>query len=643
MSDRIKHECGIGLIRLLKPLAYFQEKYGSPLWGFQKMYLLMEKQRNRGQDGAGLGCIKLDMKPGHPYHARSRSNAANPWTHIYNRLNQDLAKLKEQYPEEATQAEFLKENFDFAGEVLLGHLRYGTHGTNTVNHCHPVIRTNNYVSRCLLIAGNFNLTNVDRIFRKLVDLGQHPRHQTDTETMLERIGHFLDKEFDQRSKKLKKAGYKGAEIAELISEELSVRHILKNAAKIWDGGYVLGGVIGNGDAFMARDPNGIRPCYYYHNDEFAVAASERAAISTVFELEPEVISELKPGHVWVVKGPKKAGKVKIYEKEFIKPQAKLSCSFERIYFSRGSDIDIYQERKELGRYLLPRVLESVDYDLAHTVFGFIPNTAESSFLGLIKEVETYMNSDKVRQITELGPEVTPEQLTEIIEQRPRVEKILHKDVKMRTFIADDSSRDDLVSHVYDVTRGIIQPGVDNLVCIDDSIVRGTTLKKSILKILGTLKPRKIVILSSAPQIRYPDCYGIDMARIDKLIAFNAAISLLRERGMERTIKAVYEEIISLQEDQEMESKNVVKGIYEPFSQEEVSAKITELLLPKELNCELDIVFQSLESLHRALPNHQGDWYFSGNYPTPGGNRIVNQSYLNFYEGKAERAYQLKLI
>ena len=638
MSDQIKHECGIGLIRLLKPLEYYQEKYGSALWGLNKMYLLMEKQRNRGQDGAGLGVVKLNARPGHPYLHRLRDNKPNPWTNIFKQVDALQARLKEQHPTQWQEAEWVKQHFDYAGEVMLGHLRYGTHGDYGIEACHPVVRTNEYQNRSLALAGNFNLTNVDYLFQKLVELGQHPRYLTDTETVLERIGHFLDVANEHLYGKFKKEGYTRAEIVSLISEDLNLTKVMKNAAKVWDGGYVIGGIVGNGDAFVVRDPNGIRPCYYYHNDEYLVAASERSTISTIFSLDPYEIQELDPGHILSVKG--RSGQIKL--KPFTKAGPKLSCSFERIYFSRGSDVDIYRERKELGRQVVPKVLESIDHDLEHTVFSYIPNTAESSFFGMMQELETYLNEHKVQQLAKMGPNPDPDALRHLINMRPRADKAILKDVKMRTFITDDSSRDDLVAHVYDITTGIIQPEVDHLVCIDDSIVRGTTLRRSILTMLARLHPKKIVIVSSAPQIRYPDCYGIDMSQIDRLVAFQAAIALLRERGMEDVIDKSYRKIKAMQAERTMDERNVVQDIYAPFSEDDISAKITEIIKPEHFHCHLDIVYQPLENLACAIPDHLGDWYFSGNYPTPGGNRVVNQAFLNFYEGKSARAYQMEL-
>ncbi len=600
------------------------------------MYLLMEKQRNRGQDGAGLGCVKLGMKPGQPFMTRIRNSQASPWTQIFRTLDQDLSQLKRDAPDQYQEASYLKQNFPYAGEVLLGHLRYGTHGSYGDHTCHPVSRTSNYRNRNLLMAGNFNLTNVDYLFEKLVELGQHPRQLTDTETVLERVAHFLDVENARLAKKFEKNGYAHHEISQLVAEELDLVRVFKRAANAWDGGYVMGGVIGNGDSFIARDPAGIRPCYYYANEDFFVAASERAAISVVFDLMPHEIKELTPAHMLHIKANSNEVKVASYAK----PAPRKSCSFERIYFSRGSDIKIYNERKQLGRLIIPQILEKVDHDIENTVFSFIPNTAESSFLGMMKGLEDYLNEAKIEQILALGNNPSEEALRKIMNVRPRMEKSVSKDVKMRTFIADDSTRDDLVSHVYDITQGIIRPGVDKLVCIDDSIVRGTTLKRSILHMLARLHPTRVVIVSSAPQIRYPDCYGIDMSNIGKLIAFQAAIALLKDRDMEHVIDNAYQKILRMRQEGSMHEVNVVQEIYAPFTDEDISDKIAELLIPDNFEPELEIVYQSIENLHKAIPRHLGDWYFSGNYPTQGGNRVVNQAFLNFYEGKNKRAYQM---
>lgn len=636
MSDQINHECGIGLIRLFHPLSYYEHKYGSALWGLNKLYMLMEKQRNRGQDGAGIASLRLNMEPGTPYFRRKRNNQNSPWTQLFNSIHQQLLALRQAHPDrEGEESAFLKQHFPWAGEILMGHLRYGTHGSNGVEACHPVSRISNWRNRSLMIAGNFNLTNTDRLFQNLIELGQHPRHRTDTETVLERIGHFLDRANETLYEEFRQEGYSDREIANLISDAISPKHILEKSAKIWDGGYVIGGIIGNGDVFVARDPSGIRPCYYYYNEEFFVAASERATISTVFNLPPHLIKELSPAHIVTVKSSTKA----VHEELFIAPKKKSSCSFERIYFSRGSDVDIYRERKALGAHVTPQVLEAINYDLKNTVFSYIPNTAESAFWGMIKAVEDYLNEEKGKRIKALGDTITDDALSEILQLRPRVEKVVIKDVKMRTFIADDSSRDDLISHVYDVTQGVLEENVDTLVCLDDSIVRGNTLRKSILSIIIRLKPKRIVIVSSAPQIRYPDCYGIDMSQLSRLIAFQAAIALLKERGMESVIDEVYSEIIRLRHEGRMSEYNVVKKIYERFSEEEISDKITDLLRPDSFPCGLQIVYQPLSNLSKAMPEHTGAWYFSGDYPTLGGNRASNQSFLHFYEGKNMRAYQ----
>jgi len=593
----------------------------------------MEKQHNRGQDGAGLASLKLDVPEGQPYLARWRNNNRSPWTSLFKEIGDKMETLERRHPGISTDPDLLHKHFGFSGEILLGHLRYGTHGSYTIDACHPVIRANNWRTRTLAIAGNFNLTNVQELFQYLVDLGQHPRYISDTETVLERIGHFLDEENEALFQKFKDQGNTKPEISHLIADHLDTRKIISTAAKRWDGGYVMGGMIGGGIAWVARDPNGIRPCYYYQNDEFIVAASERPAISTVFDINYDEISELPPGHMINVA---KNGDFSV--KAFTEPLEKKSCSFERIYFSRGNDPDIYKERIALGDLLVPKILDAINNDLDHAVFGYIPNTAETSFWGMIKGVETFMNNEKIRQIRELNGKATDEDLVRVLSSRPRVEKLLIKDIKLRTFITDDNSRDDLVSHVYDITQGTVTPGVDTLVCIDDSIVRGTTLKQSILRILGRLKPKKIVIVSSAPQIRYPDCYGIDMSKIGRFAAFSAAISLLNERGMHGIIHQVYRECIALRDNGLLETRNAVKAIYEQFSEDEISRKIAELLTPKDLGCKVEIVYQPLENLSTAIPNHLGDWYFSGDYPTPGGNRVVNQAFINYVEGTGERAY-----
>lgn len=634
MSDPIKHECGIGLIRLLKPLEYYEKKYGSALWGLNRMYLLMEKQHNRGQDGAGVACLKLDAREGQPYAARWRDNQARPLMSLFKRIGERVNSVMENKPENVSDSEWLRDHFPFAGQMLLGHLRYGTHGDHTIEACHPVMRSNNWKARSLMVAGNFNLTNVGELFQYLVDLGQHPRHISDTETVLERIGHFLDEENEELFRRFKYDGFSNNDISRKIAENLDVRRIIMRSAKRWDGGYAMGGLIGSGHGFVARDPNGIRPAYYWYNDEVVVAASERPAIFTTFEAKVDDIIELPPGNVLVL-GPK--GEISV--KPFTEPGEKKSCSFERIYFSRGNDPKIYQERIKLGQIMVPDILKAVNYDLDNTVFSYIPNTAESAFWGMLKGVESYQIEQKIKRLRELNGKASDDELVSVLSARPRVEKLVWKDVKMRTFIADDNSRDDLVGHVYDVTHGVVSTNQDNLVVLDDSVVRGTTLKKSILRILSRLQPKKIIIVSSAPQIRYPDCYGIDMSQIGRFIAFQAAIALLKERGLESTIKKTYKECVALRENNVIESKNAVKAIYEPFTEQEISRKIADLLKSEYLTCKLEMVYQPLANLPKAIPDHRGDWYFSGNYPTPGGNRVVNTAFINWYEGNdAKRAY-----
>jgi amidophosphoribosyltransferase len=633
MSDNIQHECGIAVVRLLKPLSFYREKYGSARYGLHKLYLIMEKMINRGQDGAGIATIKLDPEPGNQYIDRLRSVKTRATQDIFTQINQHFIDTQRLQPEDYKSVEWQKRNIPFLGELLMGHLRYGTYGKNTVESCHPFLRDNNWMTRNLVVAGNFNLTNVDELFGHLVDLGQHPRQKADTITVMEKIGHFLDRENDRLFKIFKMQGYSNMEISEMISQNLEVENILKDSNKHWDGGYVMGGLIGNGDAFVLRDPHGIRPAYYYHDDEVAVVCSERPIIQTVFDVETEKVKELTPGAALIIK---KDGTVR--ETEIIPAEEKKACSFERIYFSRGNDASIYKERQDLGLYLVPPTLKAVDYDLRNTVFSYIPNTAEVAFGGLIEGLNSYLNKVKATKILKMGAHVTEPELSEILTIRPRIEKLVLKDAKQRTFITDDAHRNDLVSLSYDITYGLIRPKVDNLVVLDDSIVRGTTLKQSILKILDRLKPKKIVVISSAPQIRYPDCYGIDMAILNKFIAFEAAISLLRERGMESVIDGVYEKAkhqITLPKEEQV---NVVKEIYEHFSAEEISAKIAQLIKPVDLSCELEVIYQSIEGLHQSCPNNLGDWYFTGNYPTPGGVQVANKSFIHFMEGKMVRAY-----
>jgi amidophosphoribosyltransferase len=633
MSDPIKHECGIALLRLKKPLSFYQKKYGTSFYGINKLCLLMEKQHNRGQDGAGVANIKFDMPPGSRYISRHRSNGQKPIQEVFDYINKRFEEVKGKHPENIGDTEWLKQNVPFTGELFLGHVRYGTFGKNSIENCHPVLRQNNWMNKNLLVAGNFNLTNVDELFDLLVSLGQHPKEKSDTVTVLEKIGHFLDEENEELFKKYKLLGYSNVEITKRISENLNIKNILKRASTDWDGGYAMAGLFGNGDAFVMRDPNGIRPTFYFEDEEIVVVASERPVIQTAFQIPFTEVKELTPGHALIIK---KNGKVT--EEMILQPLEKKSCSFERIYFSRGSDKDIYQERLNLGRFICDKVLQAVNYDLENTVFSFIPNTAEVAYYGMLKGVEDYINTQKKANILKAGASITEDQLAEILAVRPRAEKIAIKDAKLRTFITQDDERDDMVAHVYDVTYGIVRNGVDSLVVIDDSIVRGTTLSKSVLKILDRLKPKKIIIVSSAPQIRYPDCYGIDMAKMGDFIAFTAAIELLKEQGKENIINQVYKNCKAQENLPKEQIKNEVKAIYASYTPDEISKKITELLKPKNINAEVEIIFQSLSGLHKACPEHKGDWYFSGDYPTPGGNKVVNRAFMNFIEGKNARAY-----
>ncbi len=632
MSDAIKHECGIALVRLKKPLEFYLEKYGSALYGLNKMYLLMEKQHNRGQDGAGLATIKLDMPPGTRFISRRRSNKAQPIQDIFKKVNGRIEEEVGDYHELYQDPEWLKMNVPFVGELYLGHLRYGTYGGHSIENCHPFLRQNNWASRNLVVAGNFNMTNVDSLFDQLVDLGQHPKERVDTVTILEKIGHFLDKQNEKLYRHFKKAGHAKKDISDMISNSLDIQKILKKSAKRWDGGYAMAGLFGHGDAFVLRDPSGIRPAYFYEDDEVVVAASERPVIQTAFNVPIGEIKEVTPGHALIIK---KNGGAAL--QQIRKPLERKACSFERIYFSRGNDADIYRERISLGKKVCPAILEEVDYDLKNTVFSFIPNTAEISFYGMMKGMEDYLNLVKRDKILKFEGHLDGEKLTELLGIRPRMEKSIWKDVKMRTFITQDSGRDDLVSHVYDITYETVKP-TDNLVVIDDSIVRGTTLKKSILKILDRLNPKKIVVVSSAPQIRYPDCYGIDMAKLGDFAAFQAAIALLKETGLDSTIDSVYEKCLAQAHRPDSEIENFVKEIYAPFSPQQISDKIAELLTPQEVRAEVKIIFQTIEDLHEACPGNTGDWYFTGNFPTAGGMRVVNRAFLNFYEGKNVRAY-----
>ena len=631
MSDAIQHECGIALLRLKKPLDYYQKKYGTSFWALNKMYLLMEKQHNRGQDGAGLANIKFDVAPGRRYISRQRSVSSKPIAEIFEKIN---ARFKEiDNPKKLNDPYWLKDNYGFTGELFLGHLRYGTYGKNSIENCHPFLRQNNWMTKNLVVAGNFNLTNVDELFDLLVEIGQHPKQKADTVTVLEKIGHFLDVENEELFQKYKGEGKPRQEISKLIAENLDLQKILANAAESWDGGYAMAGLTGHGDAFVLRDPSGIRPTFYYEDDEIVVVTSERPVIQTAFNVPIESIKELTPGHALIIKKEGFIGEVKVRE-----PLEKKACSFERIYFSRGSDQDIYEERKELGRSLVPKILESIDYDLKNSVFSFIPNTAETSFYGMVKGLDQYLNEKKKEKIFKHKDNLEDEKLLELLSMSPRVEKIAIKDAKLRTFITQDDERDDMVAHVYDITYGTVNPGVDNLVIIDDSIVRGTTLKQSIIRILDRLGPKKILVVSSAPQIRFPDCYGIDMAKMGDFIAFQAAVELLKDRGQESLITDVYEKSKAQEDFAKEDVVNYIKDIYKPFTADEISAKISELLTPKGVNAEVEIIYQSLEGLHAACPDHTGDWYFSGDYPTPGGNKVVNKAFINYVKGKNERAY-----
>ena len=632
MSDAIKHECGISLIRLLKPLEYYKEKYGTAFYGVNKMYLMMEKQHNRGQDGAGFASIKLDMPAGSRYMSRVRSAEQQPIQDIFAQINQRISSELQANPEYQDSVALQKQHVPYIGELLLGHVRYGTFGKNSIESVHPFLRQNNWMHRNLIVAGNFNMTNAKELFENLVTLGQHPKEDADTVTVMEKIGHFLDDAVAKLYKQIKKEGYTKMEASAIIAERLNVAKILKKACKNFDGGYAMAGLIGHGDAFVLRDPSGIRPAYYYADEEVVVVASERPAIQTVFNVPFEQVKELDPGSAILVK---KNGEMNI--KQILEPLERKACSFERIYFSRGSDKEIYQERKALGKYLFPQILDSIKGDIRNTVFSYIPNTAETSFFGMVREAQNHMNREKEAQILAIGRNITSAELHEILEVRPRIEKVAIKDAKLRTFITQDSGRDDLVAHVYDVTYGSVKT-TDNLVIIDDSIVRGTTLEKSILKILDRLGPKKIVVVSSAPQIRYPDCYGIDMAKLEDFIAFRAALALHKDRNTMNVVEGIYKKCLSQLASKDADVVNYVTEFYAPFTVEEISAKIGELLTGPEIKAEVEIVYQTIENLHLACPENLGDWYFTGNYPTPGGNRVVNRAFVNFFEGKNERAY-----
>ena len=631
MSELIKHECGIAMLRLLKPIDYYQKKYGTAFYGLNKMYLLMEKQHNRGQDGVGIANVKIDVAPGKRFISRKRSIAPNPIQDVFQNINQRFVDLEKTNPAKLKDPHWLKENMPFTGEVFLGHLRYGTFGGNTIEQCHPFLRQNNWKTRNLVLAGNFNMTNVDELFDQLVQLGQHPKQKSDTITILEKIGHFLDEAndaiyYENKNKFSKK------EITSIIEESLDIQEILKQSAKYWDGGYVMCGLLGHGDAFVLRDPNAIRPAYYYSDDEIAVITSERPVIQTAFNVDVKLIKEIKRGHALIIK---KDGTIS--EKQIRQPLKRTSCSFERIYFSRGNDSDIYKERLELGKKIFPKVLKAVNNDIKNTIFSYIPNTAEVSFFGLIKGCNEYLNQVKINKLLKISNNLSEQKIKQVMQISPRAEKIAIKDAKLRTFITSDDSRDDLVSHVYDITYGTVKP-TDNLVVIDDSIVRGTTLKQSIIKMLDRLSPKRIIVLSSAPQIRYPDCYGIDMAKLGDFIAFNAVIELLKDNKQEDFIEKTYQKCKHQEQFKKEDMKNYVKEIYKTFSAEEISTKIAELLKPKNSTAEVIIIYQSIKDLHLSCPNHTGDWYFTGDYPTPGGIKVLNNAFINYIEGKNKRAY-----
>lgn len=633
MSDQIKHECGIALLRLRKPLEYYLSKYGTAFYAINKMHLLMQKQHNRGQDGAGIASIKLQTPPGVKYIDRQRSNSTTPLKDIFNEIYQPLQDLERENPKRLNDVQWLKNNKEFTGELFMGHLRYGTFGINSIQSIHPVLRVNNWKTRNLVLAGNFNLTNVNELFERLVGFGQFPIETSDTITMLEKIGHFLDKENEELYRRYKYEGCTKQEATEKIANALDMRNVLSRASSDWDGGYVITGLLGHGDAFVMRDPNGIRPAFYYVDDEIVVAASERPVIQTTFNVKAENIKEIKPGHVLIIKNHNT-----IEELEVLPPAPKKSCSFERIYFSRGTDVDIYKERKKLGALITPEILKEINHDLINTVFSYIPNTAAVAYQGMVEEVNKFCNQYKTDKILELGDQISKEKLNEIMMFSPRVETVAVKDMKLRTFITQDNQRDDLVGHVYDITYGSIIEGKDKLVIIDDSIVRGTTLKQSIISIIDRLGPTDIIVVSSAPQIRYPDCYGIDMARLGDFIAFKAAIELLKDTKQESVINQVYQKCKAQQGLPKEEVINHVKEIYKPFTAQQISDKIAELVSPKNVKAKVKVLYQTIENLHAAIPHEVGDWYFTGNYPTPGGNKVVNTSFINYIEGKTARAY-----
>jgi amidophosphoribosyltransferase len=635
MSDSLKHECGIAMLRLLKPLDFYKKKYGTSFYGIQKMYLLLEKQHNRGQDGAGFASIKLDVEAGARYISRVRSNKQQPIQDIFKQINNRINGIIDKNPDKKEDVAWQLQNMPYVGNVFLGHVRYGTFGKNSIESVHPFLRQSNWRHKNLIMAGNFNMTNSAELLEELIELGQHPKENTDTVTIMEKIGHFLDDEVHDIYQKCKEQGISKKEASPIIERDLNIKRILQRASKNWDGGYAMTGLIGHGDAFVLRDPAGIRPAFYYQDDEVIVVASERPVIQTVFNVAIDKVKELEPAHALIIK---KDGTTSVEQVNEV--LEKKSCSFERIYFSRGSDADIYQERKNLGKYLFPKILKAIDDDITNTVFSFIPNTAETSFFGMTEEAEDYLNKRKTNVILNGDKNISAASLTKLLAERPRIEKIAIKDAKLRTFIASDDSRDDLVAHVYDVTYGVVKP-TDNLVVIDDSIVRGTTLKQSIIKILDRLNPKKMVIVSSAPQIRYPDCYGIDMAKLNDFIAFRAAISLLEETNQTHIIEEVYKNCLENSKSKIQDSKfeeNYVKAIYKPFTAEQISDKIAQLLTDETIKSEVKIIYQGIDNLHKAIPNHKGDWYFTGDYPTVGGAKFVNKAFINYYEGKNERAY-----
>lgn len=632
MSDAIKHECGIALVRLKKPLQFYKDKYGTAFYGLNKMYLLMEKQHNRGQDGAGLASIKFNAEPGQRYISRVRSNKSQPIQHVFKKINDRLNTAFEKNPEKLNDVDWQERNMPYIGNLFLGHVRYGTFGKNSMESVHPFLRQSNWKHQNLIVAGNFNMTNSMQLLEELIELGQHPKEFTDTVTVMEKIGHFLEEEVADLYLQAKEKGMSKLEASPYIEENLNIQRILQRSSKNWDGGYAMAGLMGHGDAFVFRDPNGIRPTYFYEDDEAVVVASERPVIQTVFNVELEDVKELDRGHALIIK---KNGKTTV--ESILDQREKKSCSFERIYFSRGSDASIYEERKNLGKFVFPQVLKSINDDISNTVFSYIPNTAETSFYGMTEAAEDVLNEQKTAKILSGGKSLSAQRVTEILSERPRFEKIAIKDAKLRTFIADDNSRDDLVAHVYDVTYGVVKP-TDNLVIIDDSIVRGTTLKKSIIKIVDRLSPKKIVVVSSAPQIRYPDCYGIDMARIGDFIAFKAALELLKETNQYHIVDEVYKKCKNQVNTPDANIVNFVKEIYAPFTDEEISAKIAQMLKTEQIKAEVEVIYQKVDDLHRACPENLGDWYFTGDYPTDGGHRVVNNAFINFYEGNSKRAY-----